>query len=313
MTRCDVTSDSLFIRGLGGFGGDKGPKADDSTDAPNRAPDIVHREQTLDSQALLYRLSGDRNPLHVDPAMAQMGNFNKPILHGLCSFGYAVRAVLKHFCGYDTSKFKAVKVRFVKHVFPGETLITEMWKLSPTRIAFRVKVAERGEYVLSNCIVTLKGDDGKPLANTGAANANAAAGAGAGAAKPKAAAAAAPAAAPAAAGGKFAAEAVFAELKKSITADVVKQVNGTFRFDLSNGGVKRSWVVDLKTGSGSVSEVKGDVKADCTLTLSDGDFVQLMAGKLQPQQAFMKGQLKIGGNMQTAMKLSALTKARAKL
>ncbi len=112
-------------------------------------------------------------------------------------------------------------------------------------------VAERGDYVLSNCMVILQGDTGAPAAAPKPAAAKPAAAAAP--AKPAAAAPApAPAAAPAAAGGaggKFAAEAVFAELKKSITADVVKQVNGTFRFDLTNGSAKRSWIVDLKTGS----------------------------------------------------------------
>ena len=145
---------SLFIRGEGGFGGDSGPKVGNA--APERKPDGVITRKTLPQQALIYRLSGDRNPLHAEPAMAALGNFSRPILHGLCTFGFAGRAVLKHFCGNDPARFKSIRVRFSKHVFPGETLITEMWKISDTTIIFRTKTTERGEVVLSQAAVELQ-------------------------------------------------------------------------------------------------------------------------------------------------------------
>lgn len=151
---------SLFIRGMGGFGGERGPSS--SVDAlPDRAPDIVARQQTNENQALLYRLaSGDFNPLHADPAFSSIGGFDRPILHGLCTFGFAGRAVLRHFAGNDPARFKSIRTRFTKHVFPGETLVTEMWAVKgdnggSDRILFQTKAAERDEVVLANGVVEL--------------------------------------------------------------------------------------------------------------------------------------------------------------
>lgn len=146
---------SMFIRGMGGYGGERGPSAGDTNAPPDRTPDAVQREQTSTRQALLYRLSGDINPLHADPAMAAVGGFDRPILHGLCTFGFAGRAVLKHLCDNNPLRFKSIRVRFSKHVFPGETLITEMWKTAEGKAVFRCKVAERNEVVLSHAAVEL--------------------------------------------------------------------------------------------------------------------------------------------------------------
>lgn len=143
------TQSSMFIRGLGGFGGNRGEKQQ-KVAIPQREPDAALEEKTLEKQALIYRLSGDINPLHADPEMAARGNFDTPILHGLSTFGFAVRAILKHFCDNDPSRFKSVRVRFSNPVFPGDTLRTEMWDVGEGQIIFQTRVPDRNDIVLSN-------------------------------------------------------------------------------------------------------------------------------------------------------------------
>ncbi|MBI3158056.1 MAG: MaoC family dehydratase N-terminal domain-containing protein [Chloroflexi bacterium] len=136
----------LFVRGLGGYGGERGPKAESRT-APPRAPDRLIEERTLPQQAALYRLSGDPNPLHIDAALVRRGGLEKPILHGLCTLGFAARAALETLCEFDASRFKAVSARFTAPVWPGETLRTELWR-EPNGIHLRVSVTERDAGVI---------------------------------------------------------------------------------------------------------------------------------------------------------------------
>jgi acyl dehydratase len=117
---------SAFIRGEGGWGGERGP-AGGANQAPERAPDTEVTVQTRTDQALIYRLSGDRNPLHSDPAFAAMGGFDRPILHGLCTYGFTGRALLHELCGSDPARFKGMDARFSSPVMPGEALTVKVW------------------------------------------------------------------------------------------------------------------------------------------------------------------------------------------
>ncbi len=118
---------SIFARGSGGFGGERGPSTKGVNAPPEREPDHVISDETRSEQAAIYRLSGDRNPLHIDPEFAKMGGFDTPILHGLCTYGFVGRAILKALCGNDPAKFKSFEGRFSDVVYPGETIITKMW------------------------------------------------------------------------------------------------------------------------------------------------------------------------------------------
>lgn len=263
----------VFIRGLGGFGGDRGPSGN-VNEAPDRKPDAIEEEKTDDNQALLYRLSGDRNPLHADPAMAAMGGFDKPILHGLCSFGFAARHVLKNFADYDSARFKSITVRFARHVFPGETLVTEMWKDSDTKILFRVKSKERDEVVITNAAVELQ-TVASPSKGNGAAG-----------------------------GENPAVKAIFDEMSKRIAAkpELVQKIGAVYQFDVAGSG---TWHVDLKNAPGGVKSGEA-ASPNCTISMATDDFIGLMTGKLNGQQAFMAGKLKVKGDIMLATKLNML-------
>ncbi|KAK9329353.1 hypothetical protein V1520DRAFT_343653 [Lipomyces starkeyi] len=151
---------TIVLRGSGGFGGpSKGKDRGAATAAntpPKRAPDFVAVVKTTEDQAAIYRLSGDYNPLHIDPEFAAVGKFPKPILHGLCTFGIAGKQIYDKF-----GMFKNIKVRFAGHVFPGETLKVEMWKLGGGKIIFQTTVIERNTVAISSAAVELITDTSK--------------------------------------------------------------------------------------------------------------------------------------------------------
>lgn len=147
---------TIFIRKSGGFGGPKQLIDRGASTAPNappkRAPDAVVESPTSEEQAAIYRLSGDYNPLHVDPEFAAMGGFEKPILHGLCSLGIAGKAVYEKY-----GPFKTIKTRFAGTVIPGQTLVTEMWR-EGGKVVFQAKVKETGKPALASAAVELLED-----------------------------------------------------------------------------------------------------------------------------------------------------------
>ena len=135
------TLTTLVIRGDGGFGGQPGQRAA-APEFPDREPDARIALSTREDQALLYRLSGDRNPLHSDPWFArELAGFEKPILHGLCTYGFAGRALLAELAGGDAAKLTAMSARFSSPVFPGETLTTSIWRTAPGEAVYRTEAS----------------------------------------------------------------------------------------------------------------------------------------------------------------------------
>ena len=276
---------TMLVRGAGGFGGERGPSSEINV-PPDRAPDAVVTEKISENQALLYRLSGDWNPLHADPDFAQAFGFKKPILHGLCTFGYAARHVIKSFSKGDPRYFKSIKTRFADSVFPGETLKTEMWK-EGDKVIFRSKVVERDATVISNAAIELyKEIPAEPVD------------------------APATAAAPAASAGPTSA-AIFNAISTYVSQnpELIQKVATVYMWKLKDPA--SVWTLDLKNGKGEVRP--GETKADCTLELTDADFMAMCTGKADPQKLFTTGKLKIAGNVMASQKLNFLKNLDPKL
>lgn len=275
-----------FVRGAGGWGGDRGPSADINV-PPTREPDAIIEEKTDANQTLLYRLSGDWNPLHADPAFAKAFGFDKPILHGMCTFGYCGRHVIKAFSNNDPRYFKSIKVRFAKSVFPGETLVTKMWKESDTRIVFETSVKERNEVVIKNAAVELYSEI--PAAKSKAKVVTES---------------------PVGASGvdeDITLADVFAGIKSYVAAkpELVGQTKTSFQFVFHNP--ESTWFIDLKNGEGSVGSGAVD-KPDVTIELDTEHSDTLFGGDLAAvQKLYFGGKMKVHGNVMASNKLSVLS------
>lgn len=145
-----TSSWSTFMRGNGGFGGTA-----EGQPKPHRVPDdrpcdLAIELSSRPEQAVIYRLSGDLNPLHIDPAFAEKAGFDKPILHGMSSYGMAGRALIKLLCDNDPHRLRALNLRFAAPMYPGETLQIEVWNEGPGQAAFRARAVERDILILNN-------------------------------------------------------------------------------------------------------------------------------------------------------------------
>jgi 3-hydroxyacyl-CoA dehydrogenase/3a,7a,12a-trihydroxy-5b-cholest-24-enoyl-CoA hydratase len=270
---------TIVVRGAGGWGGDRGPSSESK--GPERKPDKIVEERIPANQALLYRLSGDWNPLHADPAMATAFGFPRPILHGLCTFGYATRHVITAYSNADPRYFKSIQVRFAESVFPGETLVTQMWRESETRVAFVCKVKEREKVVISKATIELYSEIPQP--------------------KPKA----KPAGASKGASSEPISADVFQAIGKYIAAnpDLAAKVATVYQFRLT--GPDSLWTVDLKAGAVAAGV---QPQPQCTLEMSDADFMDMCSGKADAQQLYFGGKLKISGDVMASQKLTFLKK-----
>ncbi|KAJ8684258.1 hypothetical protein QAD02_020050 [Eretmocerus hayati] len=272
---------AAFAVGSGGFGGPRNSShAVPCIDPPTRKPCASVTQKTSQDQAALYRLSGDYNPLHMDDSFASMAGYSTPILHGLCTLGFSIRHVLQTFADGDSSLFKAMKVRFAKPVLPGQTLRTDMWR-NGNRIHFQTTAVENNSNVLTGAYVDLKDIRSSPIRSNVCSAAK-----------------------------NLESDAVFAQMSDYVKShpEQVKKINGVFHYVITaNGEPQVDWTLDLKKGV--VYKGKPEGKVDTTLTIDDKDMIQLALGKMNPQMAFMKGKLKIKGNIMLTQKLKSLIDA----
>ena len=150
-----TTKATLFIRGAGGFGGERGPSTAGVNVPPERRPDHVIEDVTRMEQGAIYRLSGDRNPIHIDPDFARMAGFEKPFMHGLCTYGFVGRAILRALCGGDAARFGSFSARFADQVYFGDTIVTKIWVVGGGEAIVQAET-QKGNVVLSQARATYR-------------------------------------------------------------------------------------------------------------------------------------------------------------
>ena len=149
------THSTLFYIGGGGFGGEPGPSTRDKNRAPDREPDLVVEYETREEQGAIYRLSGDRVPLHIDPEFAKKAGYDKPFMHGLCSYGFVGRAVLHSLCDGDPERFVSLEGRFAERVEFGDHILTKIWRTGDGEALLRAETQD-GKIALSQARATFR-------------------------------------------------------------------------------------------------------------------------------------------------------------
>lgn len=280
----------VFFVGAGNFGGPRSSKKVIPTaQMPAREPDAVLEDRTSIDQAALYRLCGDKNPLHIDPMFAAMGGWQQPIMHGLCSLGYSTRHVMQAFANNNMNAFKSLKVRFTGPVIPGETVRTRMWK-DGSRVLFETVAVESGKTAIGGGIIefhtprvsdTVQTVSYQPDGNM--------------ASKPE-----------------LKTDMVFEGMRFRIEEqpELTGKIQAIYEYNITQDGkTVATWTLDLKNGDGSVYEgACKDGKPNCVVTISDDDMFNMAVGQLDPQKAFMTGKLKVRGNIMLMQKLRLLLK-----